>query len=145
MINLDITVDPQRIDAVAAHAFLTTSYWALGIPIDVVRKAIQNSLCVASFIGERQIAFARLVTDRATFAYLADVYVLPEHRGKGISKCMLESLFAHPEVKGLRRIMLATNGAHGLYAKFGFVPLPMPEIFMERHNRAAYALAGSGG
>jgi GNAT superfamily N-acetyltransferase len=139
MSDYEISFDPARIDVEAAHAFLAGTYWARDIPLGVVRKAIENSLCVAVLQGGRQLAFARVVTDRATFAYLADVYVLEEFRGRGLSKRMLEALFAHPELQGLRRTMLVTRDAHGLYAGFGFTPLAHPERVMERHDPGIYA------
>lgn len=143
MPDTDITLDPQQIDAEAAHAFLSGTYWSPGIPLAVVERAIQNSLCVAARCQGRQVGFARLVTDKATFAYLADVYVLPEHRGQGLSTRMLAALLGHPEVQGLRRLMLATRDAHGLYRRFGFQPLAVPERFMELHRPDVYA-AGPG-
>lgn len=134
----DLTFDPARIDATAAHAFLTTSYWSPGIPLAVVRRAIANSLCVAVRRNGEQIAFARAVTDRATFAYLADVYVLEAHRGQGIARRMVAALLAHADLQGLRRLMLATRDAHGLYASFGFTPLRNPPSMMERHHPDVY-------
>lgn len=135
----DITFDPRRFDIDAIHAFLTRSYWSPGIPREVVERAIANSLCVgvlhdtaqgAEQVAE-QVAFARVVTDRATFAYLADVYVLEAHRGQGLAQQMLRALLAHPELQGLRRLMLATRDAHGLYARFGFQALSAPDRMME--------------
>jgi len=137
--GLEITFDPARIDVEAAHAFLRTTYWAQDIPLDVVRRAIAGSLCVAALDAGRQVGFARLVTDRATFAYLADVYVLPTHRGHGISRQLLTALLGHPEVQGLRRLMLVTRDAHGLYATLGFTPLAAPDRFMEVHRPGVYA------
>lgn len=143
--NYEITFDPARIDVDAAHAFLAKTYWTPGIPLSVVRKAIENSLCVAVHAGGHQVAFARVVTDRATFAYLSDVYVLEEHRGKGLSRRMLEALFAHPDLQGLRRLMLATRDAHGLYLKFGFQPLANPARMMELNDPDVYARAAQSG
>src|SRR5215469_10979574 len=139
--DYEITSDPSRIDVEAAHAFLCKTYWSPGIPLAVVRKAIENSLCVAAFRAEKQIGFARAVTDRATFAYLADVYVLEKHRGRGLSRAMIEVLLSHPDLQGLRRLLLATRDAHGLYEKFGFQPLAKPDRIMELHNPNVY---GSG-
>jgi len=143
MPTYDITTDAMRIDAVAAHAFLTNTYWSPGVPLATVRRALANSLCVAAFDGTAQVAFARVVTDRATFAYLADVYVLPEHRGRGLSRRIIETLFAHPDLQGLRRMMLATRDAHGLYERFGFTPLGNPDRFMERHDPDVYVTGGA--
>lgn len=133
-----ITTDPARIDRAAAHAFLTGSYWARGVPREVVDRSIENSIAFALFDGERQIGFARAVTDRATFAYLSDVYVLDEYRGRGLARWLVETVLAHPDLQGLRRWMLATRDAHGLYAKVGFTPLDAPERFMEIFDPEVY-------
>jgi N-acetylglutamate synthase-like GNAT family acetyltransferase len=138
MSDIELTFDASRFDVKAIHAFLSETYWSPGVPITIVEKAIVGSLCIGALSEGTQIGFARLVTDRATFAYLADVFVLPEYRGKGVSKQMLERLFAHPDVQGLRRMMLATRDAHDLYKKFGFAPLAAPARFMELHNPNAY-------
>lgn len=135
----ELVTDQSAIDPVAAHAYLTTSYWSPGIPIATVQRAIAGSLCVAVRHKGQQVAMARAITDRATFAYLADVYVLDAHRGKGLSKAMVAWFHAHPELQGLRRWMLMTRDAHGLYAQFGWTPLADPALAMERHNPAAYA------
>lgn len=121
----------ERVDVEAVHAYLVRSYWSTGIPREVVERAVAHSLCFSLFHGERQVGFARVVTDRATFAYLADVYVLEEHRGNGLSKWMMEGVHAHPDLQGLRRQMLFTRDAHGLYAQFGYQPLAHPEWGME--------------
>jgi GNAT superfamily N-acetyltransferase len=143
MNDYEVSTDPARIDVEAAHAFLAGTYWAKEIPVEVVRKAIANSLCVAAFRDGRQVAFARVVTDRATFAYLADVYVLEEHRGAGLSRRLLEALFAHPELQGLRRWMLVTRDAHGVYEKFGFTALAHADRVMERHDPEVYTRDGA--
>ena len=140
-----VTADLREIDVGAAHRFLTNSYWSPGVPRAVLERAFANSLCFAVFHGDSQVAFARLVTDRATFAYLADVYVLEEHRGQGLSKRLMEAIKAHPDLQGLRRIMLATRDAHGLYSQFGFKPLSAPERFMEIHAPDVYGAAGDSG
>jgi GNAT superfamily N-acetyltransferase len=137
--EVEITFDPSRFDVDAIHRFLVGAYWSAGIPRAVLTRAIAGSLCVGALIDGAQVGFARLVTDRATFAYLADVFVLPEHRGKGVSRKMLEALFAHRDVQGLRRMMLATRDAHDLYAKFGFTPLGAPSRFMEAHKPDVYS------
>ncbi len=116
----------------AAHAFLVQSYWSPGIPLDTVRRAIAHSLCVAVFQDGAQVAMARIVSDFATFAYLADVYVLDAHRGKGLSKAMLAHLVGHPRLQGLRRWALFTQDAQSLYAQFGWSPYPYPERMMTR-------------
>jgi GNAT superfamily N-acetyltransferase len=112
------------------HRFLRTSYWAQDIPRGVVVKCIRNSLCFAAFYGQKQIGFARVITDRATFAYLADVFVLPGHRGRGVARLMISKILAHRDMQGLRRILLATKDAHGLYTPFGFMPPIHPEHFL---------------
>lgn len=124
-------ITTEAVDLDAVHAYLTESYWSPGIPKEVVARAAAGSLCFSLFCGEAQVGFARVVTDRATFAYLADVYVLEAHRGKGLSKWMMETLLGHPELQGLRRWVLMTKDAHGLYAQFGFQPLAIPERAME--------------
>ena len=134
-------ISTERIDLDAVHAFLTNSYWAAGIPREVVERSVRNSLCFSLFRGEAQVGFARVVTDRATFAYLADVYVLPEHRGRGLSKRLIQTILAHPELQDLRRWLLVTRDAHGLYAQFGFTPLNAPERFMQRHDPDIYKSA----
>jgi len=118
------------------HAFLTQCYWATGISVELVQRSIEGSLCFGVFFQGVQIAFARVITDRATFAYLADVYVLEGHRGHKISTWIMDAIVAHPDLQGLRRFMLATRDAHGLYAKYGFVPMAKPESMMEivRHG-----------
>ncbi|MBC7601316.1 MAG: GNAT family N-acetyltransferase [Ramlibacter sp.] len=131
MDNYEIVTDRSRIDVEAAHAFLATTYWSPGIPIEIVRRAIENSLCFAVIHEGAQVGFARVVTDRATFAYLADVYVLDAHRGKGLAHRMLEAMQQHPDLQGLRRMLLATRDAHALYAQFGFKPLAAPDRMME--------------
>ena len=134
-----ISTDKARLDVAAIHAYLTRSYWSPGIPKAVVEKAIAGSLCFGLFSEQgNQVGFARAITDGASFAYLADVYVLEEHRGKGLGKWMVETILAHPSLQGLRRILLATRDAHGLYEQYGFKPLAKPESFMEIHRPNAY-------
>ena len=123
----------EEVDVAAAHSYLARSYWSPGIPFETVAKAIANSLCVATWHEDEQIGLARLVTDRATFAYLADVYVLEEHRGQGLAQAMVGWLQAHPELQALRRWLLMTVDAHGVYERLGWTPLAHPERAMERH------------
>jgi GNAT superfamily N-acetyltransferase len=141
MPTYEITSDAARLDVDAIHTFLSASYWSPGIPRAVVERAIANSLCFGVFHEGKQVGFARVITDKATFAYLADVYILTEHRGKGLSRRLMEQVTQHPDLQGLRRVLLATRDAHALYAKFGFKPLAAPERIMEVHNPNAY---GSG-
>jgi GNAT superfamily N-acetyltransferase len=117
---------------------LTRSYWAYGITRETVASSIANSLCFGLFDGSAQIGFARVISDRATFAYLCDVYVSEDYRGRGLGKWLLEVVTSHPDLKRLRRFVLATRDAHGLYEKFGFTPLNKPEIFMEIFSPDVY-------
>lgn len=133
-----IRTDASRFDLDAIHAYLTQSYWSPGIPRDTVARAIANSLCFGVFHAGKQVGFARMVTDRATFAYLADVYVLEAHRGKGVAKKLMGAILAHPDLQGLRRMLLATRDAHGLYAQYGFTPLKAPDRMMEKHVPDVY-------
>lgn len=110
----------HEIDLDAAHAFLSRSYWSPGVSKEVLARAFANSLCFSLRCDGEQVGFARVVTDKATFAYLADVYILEEHRGLGLSRRLLEAVHAHPHLRGLRRWLLATRDAHGLYRKFGW-------------------------
>lgn len=138
MNTIEISTDTSRLDVTAIHAFLTQSYWSLGIPSATVERAVRNSVCVGAYLNGAQIGFARVITDAATFAYVADVYVLEAHRGQGISFRMMSALTALPELQGLRRMMLATRDAHGLYAKFGFKSLAASDRFMECHTPDVY-------
>ncbi|TDX00733.1 GNAT family N-acetyltransferase [Dinghuibacter silviterrae] len=127
-----LSTDKTRLDVEAIHHFLSTeSYWALHIPRSIVERAIEHSLCFGMYDGPAQVGFARVVTDTATFGYLADVYVLPAHRGKGLSKWLMACIMAHPDLQGLRRFMLGTRDAHGLYAQYGFTQLSRPQRLME--------------
>ena len=134
-----ITTDRDRFDLAAIHRFLAKSYWSPGVPIAIVERSITNSLCFGLFHGRDQVGLARVITDKATFAYLSDVYVLESHRGKGLSKWLLEAIQGHEDLQGLRRFMLSTSDAHGLYARHGFEPLVAPERFMERRDPEVYA------
>jgi len=118
-----ITTDASRLDVDVIYNYLSQSYWAAGIPRHIVEKSIDNSLCFGVFHQGAQVGFARLITDKATFAYLADVFILPGYRGKGLSKLLMEVIHSHPELQNLRRWMLATRDAHGLYSQFGWQPL----------------------
>lgn len=146
--EFQISTDPARMNVAMIHDFLTRTYWAEGIQESTVRRSIANSLCFGVFCSGRQIGFARVVTDRATFAYLADVFVLEGFRGRGLSKWMMETIVAHPDLQGLRRWLLATRDAHELYRKYGFTGLPVPGRFMERSDadecrRSSSAAVGS--
>jgi GNAT superfamily N-acetyltransferase len=128
----ELVNDPARIDPAAAHGYLSRSYWSPGIALATLEKAIAHSLCVAIFHEGAQVAMARLVTDFATMAHLAELYVLEEHRGRGLSHAMLDWLQAHPDLQGLRRWLLFTQDAHELYAGHGWTALPNPERLMVR-------------
>jgi GNAT superfamily N-acetyltransferase len=134
-----VSTERERLDVDLIHQFLTHSYWAKGIPRDVVERSLENSLCFGVFEGAKQIGFARAVTDYATYAYLADVFVLETHRSRGVAKFLMECILRHPQLENLRRWTLATRDAHRLYAKFGFTPLAEPQRFMELHNPGAYS------
>jgi GNAT superfamily N-acetyltransferase len=133
-----ISTDQARLDVDAVHAFLSQSYWATNVPRDVVERSLRNALCFGLYRDEAQIGLVRVVTDYATIAYVGDVYVLPEHRGRGLSKWMMECVLAHPELQHLRRWILITRDAHGLYRQFGFRDLKRPEGFLELHDPDVY-------
>ena len=134
-----ITSDAVRMDVAAIHAYLSRSYWAAGIPLALVPRAVDHSLCFGLFHRDQQVGFARVVTDRATFAYLADVYVLEVHRGQGLSKWLIEAVREHADLQGLRRFMLSTRDAHALYRQFGFKELTFPARLMEVLDPDVYA------
>lgn len=137
---LRISTDKAEFDLPLIHRFLSEgSTWARGIPFPLVTKSIDNSLCFAGFLGTAQVAFARVISDYATFANLVDVFVLPEHRGQGYSKAIVAAVLGHPDLQGLRRFTLATADAHGLYSQFGFTALNKPHSFMERYFPQVYA------
>lgn len=136
--EFEVNTDPAKIDIAVVHGFLTNCYWAKGIPEKVVRNSIENSICFGVYKNGRQIGFARIITDRATFSYIADVFILEPHRGGGLSRWMMECILEHPELQGLRRWALVTADAHGLYEKFGFHRVKNPERWMERHDPDVY-------
>ena len=128
-----ISSDDKRLDISVIHDFISNhSYWGQGRAIEVVQRALDNSFNFGVYHHQNLIGFARVVTDYATFAWVADVFVLPDHRGRGISKWLMEVILSHPRLQGFRRWVLATKDAHGLYAQFGFIPLHRPERWMER-------------
>jgi GNAT superfamily N-acetyltransferase len=128
-----ISTDPSRLNVVLIHDFISnTSYWGQGRTLEVVQRSLDNSLNFGLYNNRNQVGFARVVTDYATFAWIADVFVLPEHRGHGLSKWLMEVMLAHPSLQGFRRWVLATKDAHSLYERFGFIPLHRPERWMER-------------
>ena len=133
-----LSTDKSKIDVETVHHFLSHSYWAENIPLDVVRKSIENSLCFGIYHQEKLVGFARAISDFATFAYLADVFILPEERGKGLSKWLIGIILEHPQLQGLRRFTLATRDAHSLYAQFGFSVFDKPERWMQKHDPVVY-------
>jgi len=134
-----ISTDRSRLQLDVIQAFMSEeSYWAKSRTLEQTRAAIENSICFGVYEGERQIGFARVVSDQATFAYLGDVFILNEFRGRGLSKWLMETIVSHPDLQGLRRWLLATRDAHGLYSQFGFGPLRFPERWMERPAPDAY-------
>lgn len=133
-----VSDDRARLDLAVIHGCLSRSYWAENVPLEVVERSIAGSLCFGLYRERDQIGFARVITDRATFAYLADVFVLEAWRGRGLAKWLMRCIRAHSGLQGLRRWMLATADAHGLYEQFGFTPLRQPERLMEIVDRDVY-------
>ena len=126
------STDKNKLQLKVIHDYLSKeSYWAQNMPLELIKESIAGSICFAIYFNNKQIAYARVITDNATFAYLADVFVLEEHRGKGLSKELMRFILDHPSLKKLRRFMLATRDAHGLYKQFGFNALAKPETMME--------------
>jgi len=136
-----ISTDPERLDLDVIHEFLTNCYWSQRIPREVVAKSIEHSLCFGIYHGSgEQVGFARVISDFATVAYLGDVFVLESHRGRGLSKWLMECIMQHPALQGLRRWILLTRDAHGLYSQFGFTPLKSAGSYMELHRPDVYKL-----
>jgi GNAT superfamily N-acetyltransferase len=136
-----VSTDPSLLDIDVIHHYLSTgSYWAINIPRETVERSLQNSICFGVYHLQQQIGLSRVITDKATFAYLADVFILPEYRGKGLSKWMMEVIHAHPELQGLRRWMLGTKDAHGLYEQYGWTALDdeAKRRFMQKVKKNAY-------
>ncbi|MBL8759921.1 MAG: GNAT family N-acetyltransferase [Phycisphaerae bacterium] len=148
--TLVVSTDDSLLDLDVIHSFLSASYWSPGIARERLERAIRNSLNFGVYDRARprvsdpakasQVGFARVVTDRATYAYLCDVFVLESHRGRGASKRLMRAVLDHPELRGLRRFCLMTRDAHGLYGQFGFGPTPDPSRYMERLDRESYKL-----
>ena len=132
----------DEVDRDLVYTFISASYWAKGIPRATFERALASSICFSAFVhdgaGEQQVGFARVATDRATFAYLADVFVLPSHRGRGVADRLMEAVAAHPDLQGLRRWVLITRDAPGLYAKHGWKPLAAPDRYMELWDPEVY-------
>lgn len=136
--NYRITTDREQINVAYVHGFLGQTYWAENIPLETVRRSIEGSLCFSVFSGDQQMGFARVITDGATFAYLADVFIDESFRGRGLSKWLMEVIIGHPNLQGLRRFLLATKDAHGLYRQFGFQPLNFVDRWMQIHQPDVY-------
>jgi GNAT superfamily N-acetyltransferase len=137
--NFIISDEKEKLDAEYIHDYLSTkSYWAENIPLETVKRSIDGSICFGMYENEKQIGFARVVTDKATFGYLADVFIDENYRAQGLSKWMMEIIMAYPELQGLRRWMLGTRDAHSLYEKFGFEPLENPKRIMHIYNADVY-------
>jgi GNAT superfamily N-acetyltransferase len=138
--TLTISSDPRTFDIAAIHRFLSEeSHWARGISRAAVKRSVAHSLAFAAFAGVEQVAFARVVSDRATFAFLCDVFVVGAWRGRGVARRLLDAVFAHPDLQGLRRFALTSRDAAGLYEGYGFTTLGSPQIWRERHNPSIYA------
>lgn len=139
-VPIAISSDPVRLDVALIHRFLSQeSHWARGVGRSTVERSIAHSLCFGAFADDEQVGFARVVSDRATFAFLCDVFVVAPWRGRGIARRLLDAVFAHPDLQALRRFALTSRDAPGLYAAYGFTPLASPQIWRERHNPHVYA------
>ena len=132
--DLEISTDPDRLDVDLIHQFLSSTYWASGRSRQLVERSIRHSMAFGAYHGDQQVAFARVITDRAVFAYLADVFVVPDYRGRGVARALIAHIVAHPDLAGLRVFLLRTRDAHGLYARFGFGALPDPGEMMARRS-----------
>jgi GNAT superfamily N-acetyltransferase len=134
-----VSTAPALLDVGMIHRFLTGCYWAKGIPKKVVARSIENSLCFGLYASGRQVGFARVISDYATYAYLGDVFVLEDQRGRGLGKWLMQCIMRHPQLQGLRRWSLVTRDAHTLYSQFGFGPLKSPARHMEIHDASVYS------
>ena len=141
-LEYSISTERSRLDLDVIYKFLTKCYWAEGVSRHIVERSIENSLCFGVFAQDRQVGFARVITDYATYAYIGDVFIVESHRGQGLSKRLMQTIMEHPQLQGLRRWSLVTRDAHGLYEEFGFTPLADPEKYMERHNPDVYQRPG---
>ncbi len=134
-----ISTDPARLDLDVIHNFLTNCYWARGVPREVVARSMEHALCFGIYDGSGvQVGFARVISDFATIAYVGDVFVLESHRGSGLGKWLMECITRHPTLQNLRRWILTTRDAHGLYARVGFTPVKSPERYLDRHDANVY-------
>ena len=138
--SFTISTDKKKLDILLIHYFLSKeSYWAKDIPLEVVKRSIEGSLCFGVYFNDEQVGFARVISDRATIAYLGDVFILKEYRGLGLSKWLMDSIIMHPELQGLRRWILLTRDAHRLYERSGFKSLLNPDRYMELFKPDAYS------
>lgn len=138
--SFTISTDAARLDIRFVHSFLSTqSTWAKGIPFETAERSIRYSLCFGVYDGQTQVGFARIISDFATIAYLGDVFIIPSHRGMGLSKWLMEAILSHPHLQGMRRWILVTADAHGLYEQYGFKKLANPGGYMELHDPAVYS------
>ena len=136
-----ISTDQEKLDIDLIHRYLSEeAYWCKGIPKDVVKESIRNSLNFGLYVREKQVGYARVISDYATIAYLGDVFILPSYRGKGLAKKLMQEVMIHPKLQGLRRWVLLTSDAHGLYEQFGWKPIGNPEKWMERHDQQIYQI-----
>jgi len=133
-----ISTEKGKLDIDLIHSFLNRTYWAEGISKETIKRSIEGSLCFGVFENDKQVGFARMITDKATFAYLADVFIIEEYRGRGLSKWLMEVIMSHPDLQGLRRMILATKDAHGLYKQFGFTPLINVDRWMHILDQDVY-------
>jgi GNAT superfamily N-acetyltransferase len=134
-----ISTDFEKLDLVKIHGFLSKeAYWSLNIPFETVKKAAENSLNFGVYYTDKQIGYARVISDFSTIAYLGDVFILPEYRGRGLSQWLMETITHYPELQGLRRWILLTSDAHGLYRKYGWKDIANPVNWMEKHNKDVY-------
>jgi GNAT superfamily N-acetyltransferase len=139
-----ISDDPRKLDITVIHGYLSRSYWAENVSREIVERSVENSLCIGIYASTgEQIGFVRLITDYSTFAWICDVFVLENHRGRGLSKAAIQAALAHPRLQSLRRFALATRDAHGLYERFGFTPLAHPENHLERRRPSPPTAASS--
>ena len=137
--NFSISTDQNKLDKEAIHHFLSTkAYWCLNIPRETVERSIENSLCFGVYEGTTQVGFARVISDRATVAYLGDVFIIEEYRGRGLSKWLVETIMQHPDLQGLRRWILLTGDAHELYRQYGWTSIADPDKWMELHRKNIY-------
>jgi len=136
--NFIVSTDKLSLDLQYIHEFISQSYWAAGIPIETLQKSIDGSMCFGLYDAGKQIGFARVITDKATFGYLADVFVDERYRGKGLAIWMMSVIMSHPDLQGFRNWMLGTRDAHGLYRKFGFTQLDQPERIMRKNDPDVY-------